>query len=241
MNEQRPSKPNLGPGTVLACGCYLRPDDAEPRFWFCNSHGGGSANSHAVRCLLRAADEPPAALHDPRFKDAAEQCAMMCAWKGGGPCILDDCPRRAVQPPAAPADILAAAARVENELSLYNEDDGMSRDLRTLVAAVRGSSVTKSPVQAFEALREAAHTACDAGRHAWSGPFCLICQATRTWCAQCDGVYYTADGLPCTTCNAMGETPRAAPETSAALDRTQGGLLPEGKTYFVGETPEGQS
>lgn len=23
-----------------------------------------------------------------------QECALMCAWKGGGPCLLADCPRR---------------------------------------------------------------------------------------------------------------------------------------------------
>lgn len=25
--------------------------------------------------------------------DAATQCALFCAWKGGGPCLAADCPR----------------------------------------------------------------------------------------------------------------------------------------------------
>jgi hypothetical protein len=24
----------------------------------------------------------------------AEDCRLFCAWKGGGPCLRDDCPRR---------------------------------------------------------------------------------------------------------------------------------------------------
>ena len=31
----------------------------------------------------------------PDLKCAArEECKMLCAWKGGGPCLRDDCPRR---------------------------------------------------------------------------------------------------------------------------------------------------
>lgn len=25
-------------------------------------------------------------------------CRLLCAWKGGSPCLLDDCPRRRAQP-----------------------------------------------------------------------------------------------------------------------------------------------
>ena len=40
-------------------------------------------------------DQPPAAM------SAEEHCRMFCAWKGGGPCLADDCPRRATHQPEA--------------------------------------------------------------------------------------------------------------------------------------------
>jgi hypothetical protein len=57
---------NLGPGKVLPCGCYLRPDDAEPRLWFCNAHGAGHAYTSVVRALLQ--DEPGARL--PTYEES---------------------------------------------------------------------------------------------------------------------------------------------------------------------------
>jgi hypothetical protein len=48
------------PGYVLTCGCYLRPDKAEPRFWFCKAHGEGHAHSDVVEALQRLAHEPAA-------------------------------------------------------------------------------------------------------------------------------------------------------------------------------------
>lgn len=50
-------------------------------------YGGGIAHTLSVGC---ARDE-----HDGAEKALVKyRCEMLCAWKGGGPCLADDCPRR---------------------------------------------------------------------------------------------------------------------------------------------------
>jgi hypothetical protein len=50
-------------------------------------YGGGIAHTLSTRCVE---DE-----HDGAAKAILkQQCAMLCAWKGGGPCLHEHCPRR---------------------------------------------------------------------------------------------------------------------------------------------------
>lgn len=52
---------------------------------------------------VRAAHEPAPALPNPMYDSVQEYCMLHCAWKGGGPCLADDCPRRASEPSATAA------------------------------------------------------------------------------------------------------------------------------------------
>ena len=59
----------------------------------------GAAEALAILMVYKQAGSAPAAL------SAEEYCKLFCAWKGGGPCLADDCPRRkADQAPAARED-----------------------------------------------------------------------------------------------------------------------------------------
>jgi hypothetical protein len=50
--------------------------------------GGGIRHTLSSRCVE---DE-----HYGAAKTLAEQqCRMLCAWKGGDPCLAEDCPRKA--------------------------------------------------------------------------------------------------------------------------------------------------
>lgn len=63
--------------------------------------------------------------------------------------------------PPPPTEVAAAAARVANEIELHDEQDSNCGFVPT-----------------------APYNPCATGNHAWSGPFCIICQATRSnWSA----------------------------------------------------------
>lgn len=63
---------------TLPCGCYIRPDLAEPRLWFCGDHGAGHGDSTAARALLRLGVEPSA---EPVQYALEERCECGLTWR----------------------------------------------------------------------------------------------------------------------------------------------------------------
>ena len=83
-----------------------------------------NATVAALRDDIRAAlgtqaDQPPAAM------SAEEHCRMFCAWKGGSPCLADDCPRKAASQPTyggVPFCDLSASDKEKVNLGIIDAD-----------------------------------------------------------------------------------------------------------------------